>query len=366
MANGADDLKKRFGERLRRARLLRGMSLEDLAGEIGHKVSRMALSKYENGKMGPNSSVLLVLGKALNVDPDFFFRPNELELGEISFRKQAKFGKKDQARVREEALEFFERYIDIENILGIPPTTLPQFKLDARKDLGEQVETFAKELRENIWNLGSNPISNVDILLEENGIKIKEIDTEDAFNGFSGWGTSQSAKYPVVVLASHLNEDLPRKRFTALHEVAHLVLVFPSSLTEREKENLCHRFAGAFLIPRLNFVDAFGGKRSKISIPELVAIKQEWGISMGAIMKRAQELGLVSPSYYRGHCIYVRKFGWHKKEPEFSEWIGDESSNRFKRLVYRAFSRELITNAKAASLLKMTLGEFAADFDPES
>ncbi|MCH6255639.1 XRE family transcriptional regulator [Puniceicoccaceae bacterium K14] len=361
MSTEGNNLKKRFGERLRRARLLRGLSLEGLATEMGHVVTRMALSKYERGLMGPDSSVLVSICDVLDLEPDFFFRDNDLVLSGIAFRKQSKFGKKAQDQVREQALEFFERYLDIESILEIEAESLPVWELNASEDLGEQVERIAYELRTEIWKLGENALPNVHMLLEERGVKVKEVDAPESFNGFSGWAESAEGRLPVVVLAKHLNTDLPRKRFTELHELGHLVLEFPKGFSEKDIEVLCHRFAGAFLVPKGAFIDAFGGKRPRVSIPELKAIKQEWGISLAAIMKRAETLGLVSSSTYKGFCIYMRTKGWNKVEPSFSEWVGSESASRFKHLVYRAYTCELLTQSKAASLLGLTLPEFAAE-----
>lgn len=47
-----------FGVRLRAARKMAGMSLEDLAGKLGGRVTKQALSKYETGRMMPSPEVL--------------------------------------------------------------------------------------------------------------------------------------------------------------------------------------------------------------------------------------------------------------------------------------------------------------------
>ncbi len=60
-----------FGDRLRLARKRAGLSLRELAERIGNVVSAQAISKYESGKMFPSSSVLVALGRALDVSLDF-------------------------------------------------------------------------------------------------------------------------------------------------------------------------------------------------------------------------------------------------------------------------------------------------------
>ena len=59
-----------FGSRLRTARQMAGLSLEDLSGKIGGVVTRQALSKYEKGRMMPSPEVLGRLNEALAIRPD--------------------------------------------------------------------------------------------------------------------------------------------------------------------------------------------------------------------------------------------------------------------------------------------------------
>ena len=56
-----------LGERLRRFRLARGMSLGDLETAIDRLVSRQTLSKYEHGKLQPTARVLNRIASALGI-----------------------------------------------------------------------------------------------------------------------------------------------------------------------------------------------------------------------------------------------------------------------------------------------------------
>jgi Zn-dependent peptidase ImmA (M78 family) len=78
-------------------------------------------------------------------------------------------------------------------------------------------------------------------------------------------------------------------RFTAAHELGHLLCGFP----EREgAESLCHAFAGAFLLPRDAVERALMPARRKISLWEL---KQKYGI---IALERAAALAGVSPAEF--------------------------------------------------------------------
>ena len=360
-------LAKRIGDRLRRARLMAGYSLRSLADEIHAEVSHTMLQKFEAGEVCPDTKLLARLGQALHVRPDYFFKTDELRLVTVEYRSQGKLGTKPRQRLEEQAYEFFERYLEIENILGLPAPEFTQVDLSGtkEKDLADAVEREAIKLREK-WKLGMNPIPNAHAMLEKHGVKVRILPHEDGFDGFSAFAQGGGLRVPVMALSERWLRgpeiDLPRFRFTAIHELAHLYLILPEGLNHKDKESYCHRFAGAFLIPGKPFEQAFGVNRVRIALAELCAIKAEWGMSVAAIMKRANNLGLVTAGRYKTYCIVSAKNGWRTKDP--GKWIGDEGSRRFKPLVLRAMAQELITASKAAGLLGISLPELGKEFTP--
>ena len=56
-----------LGERLRRFRLARGMSLRDLEAAVDGSVSSQTLSKYKHGKLQPTATTLNQIAAALGV-----------------------------------------------------------------------------------------------------------------------------------------------------------------------------------------------------------------------------------------------------------------------------------------------------------
>jgi len=56
-----------FGARLRAARKMAGLSMEDLAGKLGGLVTKQAISKYEQGQMMPSPEVLDKLVEVLKI-----------------------------------------------------------------------------------------------------------------------------------------------------------------------------------------------------------------------------------------------------------------------------------------------------------
>ena len=107
----------------------------------------------------------------------------------------------------------------------------------------QEVEEIVFKLRKK-WKFGTTPIYDLIGFLEDLGIKIFEVDREEGFVGFSCW----MKKTPVIVVNTR-NKDIPRRRFTVLHELSHLLLKFSPSISEKAVERFCDQFAGAMLLP---------------------------------------------------------------------------------------------------------------------
>lgn len=345
---------KYFAERLRSARLMKGFSLQDLANHINNKVSKQALSKYEQGQVVPDSEMIGLLSDALSMRPDFFFSDMQVEFGEIEFRKLKNYPAKEKTQIIELSRDLLRRYIELEEILGIDiqfDNPLNDHKIETNED----VERAAELLRE-AWKLGTDPIFNVIELLEDHHIKVLELDASDEFDGFS---TLVNQKIPLIVLnRKKLEKALDRKRLTALHELGHLVLNL-EGYKEREKEKFCHYFAAAMLLPRPTLQKELGGKRTKLSINELAALKQQYGISMQALVYRAKDVQLISENYFKQFFFMFTQMGYRTQEPVSYE--GYEHSNRFSQLLFRALAEENISMSKAASLNNQKLAEFRAE-----
>lgn len=345
---------KYFAERLKSARLMNGLSLQDLADRINNKVTKQALSKYEKGQVIPDSEMIGILSEALHVRPDYFHTETNVEFGEIEFRKLKRYPAKEKTKIIELSRDALRRYIELEEILGIESeftNPLKDYKIKSKED----VEKAAEILR-NEWNLGTDPIFNVIELLEDHHIKMLELEASEEFDGFS---TLVNGKIPLIVLNKEkLKKALDRKRLTALHELGHLVLNL-ETFKEKEKEKLCHYFAGAMLVPKPTLEKELGGRRSRLSLNELSALKQQYGISMQALVYRAKDLEIISENYFKQFFFMFAQMGYRNEEPVAYE--GYEHSNRFSQLLFRALAEEYISMSKAASLNNQKLAQFRAE-----
>ncbi|MCU7491518.1 MAG: helix-turn-helix domain-containing protein [Bacteroidota bacterium] len=343
-----------FGNRLKSARIMAGLSLEDLAASIGRKVTKQALQNYEKGLRKPDSTTLIALSRALNVKTDYFFRRIDAPVNEFEFRKKSKLTVKEEKSIKEIAKDYLERYLELECLLGMDKKFVNPLKDIKIKSLAD-AEAAAVKLREE-WKLGLDSMPNLIETLEDNELKVYEADAPETFDGLA----ARTEDYSLIVVNKNI-QDLTRKRFTAAHELAHILLNIESG-DAKEKERLCHSFSGALLLPKEVLFREFGQKRNYFRLDELCAIKEEYGISLQAIIRRAYELEIITASKYKEVCIKFSKHGWTKNEP--GKYAGEENPKRFKKLLSRALAEGIITISKAAVLANVGIDKFDLEHNP--
>lgn len=349
-------MNQQIGNRIKSARMLAGLSLRQLSDALNGIVSHNAISKYEKGEMMPDSKILIALSQVLDVRTDYFLRPQTVEISNIEFRKKSSLTVKKTKAIKENIKDNVERYIELESFLNLKNT----FKNPVKELVINNADDIEKAVIQllQMWDLGINALPNVIEMLENQDIKVIEIDADEKFDGLSGWA---NGNIPLIVV----NKDysVERKRFTALHELGHLILnIDKEHVSYKELEKYCNIFAGAMLLPKETIFKELGQKRRSISINELISIKESYGISIQAIMARAKELEIISNDYYVRFRIWVNSNENHKKEKGYGNYKGIEHSSRFKQLLYRATSEEIISMSKAASLSNVKLAQFRDEF----
>lgn len=351
------DIKAVFAERFKSARLMNGFSLQDLADALDNILTRQALHRYEKGEVIPDAEKISKISKILNVTPDYFFRTTKIELNDIEFRKLDKLPKKEADMIQEKTKEYLTRYLELEEIIGLENKFEHPLKDYPEITSYEQVNRAAEIIRKK-WSLGKGPIYNIVELLEEKNIKIVKLDVSVNFDGLQAFA---NGNIPVVAYNVRLANKPDRIRFTLLHELAHMLLKF-GDITNKQKETLCHQFSGAMLLPEETMKAELGAHRNKLSSLELANIKKQYGISMQAIVMRANECGIINDHYTNQFFSFMKQMNWRVDEP--AEYRGAEESNRFEQLLFRALIEDQISISKAASLSNRSLAEFKKEYQP--
>ena len=213
------------------------------------------------------------------------------------------------------------------------------------------------------WRVGINPIPNLVELLEDRGIKILSITLSDNIDGLTARVSrnNRKATSSVIVVNRGHRRWGERQRFTIAHELGHMALEAGSRVDE---EKAAHRFAGAFLMPAETLRTEIGKFRKSMGWGELFALKRFFGVSVQALTYRCKDIGIFNQSLFQQLLKEFNRQGWRTypyKEP-FAIEIGEEPT-RFHRLCYRALAEKLISEAKAAELLGLSVHELVQRMD---
>jgi len=302
------------GNRLREMRIVRRMTLEQLAQALG--MTKQAVSKYEHNQSIPAAETIDKIQSILGI-PFKYLCKEDIALTEgcsaLFFRAMSSTtkGNIDYADIKSrwgyEILSSIE--ISHSKLLNLPP-------IDANLSIPEK----ALELRKH-WGIGLLPIRNLTELLEHNGIFVFVVDDTDLktdaysriING-----------YPIIVLNKSKGTAV-RWRFSLAHELGHLLLHRSLSETDfnlrnNELEDEANLFAEYFLMP------ADGFKKSVIAtkLEHFITLKKEWGVSVAAMLYHCNRIGVIDSRKIRSLQIQMSKLGWKKKEPLDNELVFEQ------------------------------------------
>ncbi|UFJ40102.1 XRE family transcriptional regulator [Brevibacillus humidisoli] len=302
-------------ERLKEGREARGLTLVELAEKIG--VTHQAVSKYEKGKAVPAHNVLDRITYVLNLPLSFFLRPiEEKRDGIVYFRSIAAASVKSK-KIHQTKINWLrDVHCYLESILDFPALDIPKVNTTSHfvETNFNDIDDIALEVRRR-WGLGNGPITNLIRLLEKKGVIIARARLMNyKIDACSLWNEGER---PYILLGND-EQSAVRSRFNLAHELGHLILHSSITLEEfKKKENYkrmekeAHRFASAFLLP----YNSFPQEIFSSSLDHFISLKKRWNVSIGAMIYRAEELGIISDY----QALYLRKkmnaLGMTKREP---------------------------------------------------
>ncbi len=300
--------------RLQQARIIRGMTIEDLA-DATNGISKQAISQYEIGKFSPPLEKIFQIAGILRFPVSFFYDEDKvlLKTGTTYFRALASTSKRERM-----AQVYRTEYImKLYTVLG-KYVEFPQLNLPRQTSSSISPEEEAKNLRK-FWGI-TGPIHNIIYWMERNGICVTSLPTgTEKIDAFSQIGYNDIKEIVCVVLGSE-KESAVRRQFCAAHEIGHMIMhesigdVEALSTAEfREKENEAHDFAGAFLLP----ADEFSKDLMKydMRLDTFITLKKKWHVSIGAMIIRGKKLGIIDDvTYIRLMKSYSAR-GWRTSEP---------------------------------------------------
>ena len=340
-----------IGKRLKLARSASGLSLRGLSDRIYNRVTAQAIGKYERDESMPSSGVLIALADGLDVSVNYLVGDSNLRLLSVEFRTKTVRSKREQNQIEAMILQMLERYLTIEEILGLPSVNWDKPRSAPYSMVNDvtKADRAASRVRRD-WELGLSPIPNMAEMMEDRGVKVL-FSPMDGIDGVTAYVRREDMEdVPVIVVNSNICGD--RQRFTIAHEIGHLILDVSQNIDEEKAAN---RFAGAFLMPEEVMWNEIGRHRTALSLAELFKLKLMLGVSVQAITYRCKDLGIISQSLKDRMFDVFDDLGWHSPPYVEKYPIPSETSGRFERLCYRALAEGAITESRASDLLGMSV-----------
>lgn len=316
------------GQRLKEALQFRGMRMTDLAKQVD--ISKQSLSLYANCDNTPPFENVQKIAKALDFPFEYFMTKDlcATETENTYFRSQASASKlmQNAQKIKLEYVakvyEVLLKYVDFPE-LNLPTVffTGADNPLVADSDeIEAQIENCAVGLR-SYWGIGMGPIENVQYLLESNGIIVTGFnDVDKRIDAFSQRiNVQNNDNIFIVALAIGEKPDV-RLRFDMCHELGHVLLHNwddDNDTLSREEFNALEKqanmFASAFLMPRETFSKDIAPYATNVEYYR--TLRKKWGVSIQAMMYRAWQLKLVTPSQFQYMMRTVSAKGWRIHEP---------------------------------------------------
>jgi Zn-dependent peptidase ImmA (M78 family)/DNA-binding XRE family transcriptional regulator len=292
-------------ERLRLARLLSGMTLDDLGEKLSN--TRQFMHQLETGKRVPNDELQGLLSTALGVERNFLHERTETNISEddFHFRKRQTTPRQIIELVKARGIVIDSILSALEERVDLPTVDFLSLTVNSVLELEQAAENARLH-----WGLGiTGPITNMTRVLENAGAVVTY------FKGISEKidALSIAQKRPLIVR----NDDKGsacRLRFDLAHECAHLIIHQGVVTGDPETEAQANRFASAFLLPRKAFLQEFP-RSSRFDWTRIIEMKLRWKVSIAAIIRRAFDLGVIDAYQYRSANIYISKNGYTRNEP---------------------------------------------------
>jgi Zn-dependent peptidase ImmA (M78 family)/transcriptional regulator with XRE-family HTH domain len=296
--------------RLRNLRQLNGMTQKAFAAELG--IGQAQLSQIERGERQLTAQHMVTARQRFNIRLDFFnsapitYGPNDL-----NYRTR----KLTQAQQDRAATMFG---LTEQEVRSTAETTNPTGSIGASENADggvhalREIEAFAAAARQLIGVRSDKVVNNVTRCIERLGILVTGLNLPDLSSRIDGISSPRRTEEPFVV-AIALDKSGDRLRFSAAHELGHILLHTETRpLNREEREVEADAFASAFLLPREPMLDELS---PGLTLAGYARIKARWGVSIQAIVRRAFDLTVIDKDRYRSLQVQISTRGWRTDEP---------------------------------------------------
>lgn len=261
----------------------RGLTKTQFAASLEHQAQWA--SKVESGAIALRGEALVHAGYTLDVPPEFLLESAPLAPSEGTHFRSYKITAREQAQGVAEAN--FTSHVLHTLLLpmgGAQQLTVPQ--LDANlygTTSHDQGVGVARAIR-GLWDLGRDPVNNLVGRMEACGLFVTPMPAH--LDKVSGLTVHPTNGHPAVTLLTAQVADVTR-RFTAAHELGHLVMDQSTDLADGiDIEKRAHAFASELLMP-YDEVEAELRDITPSQLNTVYRLHNTWGIHPTAIIQAA-------------------------------------------------------------------------------
>ncbi len=334
------DMRKTLADKLRMARNATGMSTWKVAEKLKKRfkisVSHATIANYENAKSSPPIEMLAALAELFERPLNWFLDSGAVLTGVHYRNLPSRVRVAERHRFEAEVHRWLSAYVNIEQRLNRP---LVAAETKFRVEPGEEPDELARRLRTALKFKETEAVPSIVDLLERFGIRVIEHPTELRIDGLAA---RFGLEYVIV-----LNPTVPndRSRLNAAHELAHVLYGDCENESGPSKacEQRAFRFASHLILPNRQLKLAFQGQ----SMVRLVQFKERYGISLAAMVYRAEQLGIITKSVAKRLWIEFAKRGWKTSEPGN---VRPDRATRFEQLMDAALFDGRLTFTEAAAI----------------
>ena len=326
-----------LGEKLKQSRQAVGLSTRAVAERIKGiaAVSHATIANYEKDASRPPVDVLAAMAGVYQRPINWYLGDGPMLRGVRYRNLKSKVGVRARQQFEGEVQRWLDAYVAIERHLNMPleqdlpaeDSPLARFEADPE----EPPRKTAARLREALDLDDDAPVMSVIDILEQSGVRTLEIDTDLAIDGMA----ATLGEEHVVILAHDSSAD--RARLTAAHELGHIIRGDCKDGHEsKAEERAAFEFASHLLLTSKMLAAAFKRK----SVVDLVRFKERYGISLAAMVYRAQEEHIIREDEAKRLWIAFAQRGWKTKEPGR---VMADRPNRFESLIAHAVAEKQLT-----------------------
>lgn len=345
-------------ERLKKARESLGLTLKEVAAEMGF-TNYQTLMSIESGKREIKAWELVKLARIYYRDIGYFLEDKEsTRIPSVLWRKGSASAK---ASIYERRfLKYCKNYGQIEGLAGTTPTK--KFKPIQCKKEDFLTFGFVDRLANDYYDmlgLGSRPACCIYRILDERfGVKILFLSM-----GKEGSGGSTIGEFGPAILINA--GDAPwRRNFDLAHEFFHIITwgAFDAEeifdLLDKGKSKVemwADAFAATLLLPQKEVSEGFEErtKNGKVSYFDCVELAREFEVSVDAFLWRLVNLGMIK----RGEVERVlkdpvlRRLYWQEKSGEWKDT--PKFPSRYVNMAFKCMQMSKISRGQFAEYMEI-------------